>query len=131
MRLLSLSGLGLLCLVGAGCHGQRLDSESTMTVGPGEVQSKIVDAPSADQQVTATVSSPGAPVSAYLLLEKNRQAAQDALLSGKKPANVLDGKDKTEDATLQGKVPAKEEFAVVVSNSGGKSATVKVKITGR
>ena len=119
-----------LGLVGAGCK-QRLNSESTLTVGPGEVQSKIVDAPRADQQVTVTVSSPGAPVSAYLVLEKNRQAAQDALLSGKAPANVLDGKDKTEDATLQGTVPAKEEFAVLVNNGGSKPAQVKVKITGR
>jgi hypothetical protein len=131
MRLVSVSALGLLALVGAGCLKQRLEVESTMSVGPGEVQSKIIDAPRADQQVTVTLSSPGAPVSAYLVLEKNRQAVQDALLSGKKPANVLDGKDKTEDATLQGTVPANEEFAVVVSNGGGKSAQVKVKIAGR
>ena len=67
MRLVSVSALGLValvCLAGAGCLKQRLDLESTMTVGPGEVQSKIIDAPKADQQVTATVSSPGAPVSA-------------------------------------------------------------------
>ena len=119
-----------LCLVGAGCK-QRLNRESTVTVGPSEVQAVIVDAPRADQQVTATISSPGAPVSAYLVLEKNRLAAQDALLSGKAPANVLGGKDKTEDATVEGTVPAKEEVAVLVYNPGGKPAQVKVKITGR
>ena len=133
MRLFSrpaLCPLVVLCLLGLGCK-QRLNSESTLNVGPGEVQSKIVDAPRADQQVTVTVSSPGAPVSAYLVLEKNRQAAQEALLNGKTPANVLDGKDRTEDATLQGTVPAREEFAVLVSNAGSKSAAVKVKIIGR
>jgi hypothetical protein len=134
MHLLSRSALCLLVALGllvTGCRKQRLDEESTLTVPPGEAQSKIVDAPRAEQQVTATVSSPGAPVSAYLVLEKNRSAAQDALLNGKRPANVLDGKDKVEEASLQGTVPAGEEFAVVVSNAGSKNAQVKVKITGR
>ena len=134
MRLLSASVLGLLALLGlggAGCHGQRLDSESTMTVAPGEVKSKIVDAPRADQQVTVTVSSLGAPVTACVVLEKNRQAAEDALQSGKSPPNTLFGVAKGEDATLQGTVPAKEEYAVLVSNAGSKAAQVKVRITGR
>jgi hypothetical protein len=120
------------CLLSAGCRlQQRLDRTLTVSVSPGEVKSQIVDAPATDQQVTVTASSPGVPVSVYLVLGKDQKAAEDGLLNSKPVANALDGKEKTEQVTLQGKVPAKNEFAVVLWNPGLKPAAVKLTISGR
>jgi hypothetical protein len=133
MRLLSRAVLGLLagCLIlAAGCK-QRLNEEKTLSLEPGVAKSLQIDAPAGEQKVTVTVASPGAPVSAYLVLEKNRTTAEDALIAGKKPVNPLAGQDRVEQATLEATVPAKEAYAVVVSNAGGKPAQVKVTIQGR
>jgi hypothetical protein len=134
MRLCPRAVVGVLagCLVlAAGCK-QRVNEERTLSLEPGVTKPLQIDAPARDQQVTVTVASPGAPVSAYLVLEKNRAATEDALVAGKKPgANILAGSEKAEQATLEATVPAKEAYAVVVSNSSGKPAQVKVTIKGQ
>ena len=135
MRRLSQSVLCLAVaasLLSAACRKQqRLDETLTVSVSPGETKPTQIDPPIADQQVTVTASSPGVPVSVYLVLEKDRKSVEDALFNSKRPEKALDGKDKVEQATLQGTVPAKNEFAVVIWNPGLKTAAVKLTISGR
>jgi hypothetical protein len=121
--------LAILVVLSAGCRKQRVDVEKTVQVDPGDIKSTAVEAPS-DQQVTVTVSSPGSAVNVYLVLGEEDQVMR-ALQDGKQPTNVLASKEKVEEATLEAKVPAKKEVAVVLSNASGKSAQVKVKFTGR
>jgi hypothetical protein len=116
-------------VLSAGCRKQRVDVEKTVQVDPGDIKSTAVEAPS-EQQVTVTVSSPGSAVNVYLVLGEEDQVMR-ALQDGKQPTNVLASKEKVEEATLEAKVPAKKEVAVVLSNASGKSAQVKVKFTGR
>ncbi len=131
MRLRSCVVLGVLagCLALAGCK-QRLNEEHTMALEPGMTKSLQIDAPTGAQKVTVTVASPGVPVRAYLVLEKDRTAAEDALVAGKKPASALAATE-GDQGTLEGTVPAKEAYAVVVSNGSGKPAQVKVTIKGQ
>jgi hypothetical protein len=124
--------LAVAACLGAGCKlQQRLDRTLTVSVSPGETKPTKIDAPIADQQVTVTADSPGVPVSVYLVLEKDRTSVEDALFNSKRPEKALDGKDKVEQATLQGTVAAKNDFAVVIWNPGLKPATVKLTISGR
>jgi hypothetical protein len=120
-----------LLLAVAGC--QRLNDERTVPLGPSQVHAVLYDAPRSDQKVSVTVSSPGAPVDAYLVLEKERQAVQDGLDRGQRPATakVLAGKEKVEEASLEATVPAKSAFAVLLNSKSNKTADVKVKVTGR
>ena len=112
-----------------GC--QRVNYEKTIQVDPLGVQEIVIDAPRSDQKVTVAVSSPGAAVNVYLVLEKDKQAAVEALQADKKPANLLASKEKAEEATVEATVPAKNGYAVLLSSASGKKSDVKVKVTGK
>jgi hypothetical protein len=112
----------------AGC--QRLDLEKTLHVAVGEVHRVYIDPPRSDQKVTARINSPGAPVSAYLVLESDSEAAQKKMMDHQAPAAPLAGKDKAEDITLEATVPAKKGYALLL-RADAKDADVKVKVTGR
>jgi hypothetical protein len=119
----------ILLLPMAGC-GQKLDYETTLLVGDGEVQTLSIDPPKRAQKVSVTATSSGSPVSVYVVLEKDKESAKQALLDGKKPAQALIGTAKTKDATLEANVPA-QTAAVVLVGGARKSSEVKVKISGR
>jgi hypothetical protein len=121
--------LVLVLLGSSGC--QRLNHEATVQVEPTGVQSTIISAPRSDQKVAVDVSSPGAPVNVYVVLEKDEEAARDALGRQQKPANVLAGKEKVEQDTLETTIPAGKGFAVLLGSASNKTAQVKLKVTGR
>jgi hypothetical protein len=116
-------------LVTAGCQ-QAVKDERTVAVDQFDIRSAIYS-PARDQQVTVEVSSPGAPVNVYVVLEKDRAAVEKSLGDNKKPANVLASKEKVEQATLEVPIQAKNDFAVVLNGASGKTAQVKLKVTGR
>lgn len=118
--------LGMPALTGC----QPLKVEKSVSVSPREVKSLILDPPRYDQKVTVHLSSPGAPVSAYLVLESEMTAAQDLMEKEKSPVSPLAGKDKAEDITLEATVPASKGYALLIK-AEGKKAEVKVKLTGR
>jgi hypothetical protein len=119
----------LVCLALApGC--QRLNDERTVQVGAGEAYKVEFDPPRSEQQVTVTLTSPGVPISAYLVKREDSAQAMDAALGGKAPASALDGKEKGEEITLSATIPAKTGFAVVIKG-GSKKAEVKIKTVGR
>jgi hypothetical protein len=78
-----------------------------------------------------TISSASAPVSVYLVLEKDREAAQESLRLEKAPANVLAKQEKVQDATPEATVPAHSGCTVLLAPVAGKTVQVKLKITGR
>jgi hypothetical protein len=122
----------LLLLAPAGCGRGSFSYEKTLTVeGSDAFQAQTVDAPARDQKVTVTVSSATAPVNVYLVLEKDREAAQESLRYEKSPANVLDKKEKVQEATLEATVPAHNSYTVLLTPAEGKTARVTLKITGR
>jgi hypothetical protein len=123
------AAVALALVLTAGCRGP-LNVETTVHLDPVDSSKPLlIDPPTYDQQVTVTVSSP-VEVDAYLVLEKDRKAAEDALAAGKKPTAVLDEKEKATEATLTGKVPGKTASAVVFSNAR-KTGDAKVKIVGK
>jgi hypothetical protein len=118
--------VGMLALTGC----QRLNVEKTVTIDPTAVYALIVPAPSYEQKVTVHISSPGVPVTAYLVRESEQAAAQAKLESEKTPASSFAGKEKSEDITLEATIPAKTEYVLLI-RSGSKKTEVKVKLTGR
>jgi hypothetical protein len=117
---------GMLLL--AGC--QRLNEERTLHVTVGAVHQIDISPPRFEQKVTARISSPGAPVSAYLVRQADSEAAKNRMMENKAPATPLAGKDKAEDITLEATVPAKTGF-VLLLRADQKDADVAVKVTGR
>jgi hypothetical protein len=123
--------LAVALLATAGCRKQAaLNIEKTVALDVGDVQATSVSAPISDQDVTVTVSSTGAPVNVYVVAEKDQQAAVKAIENNTKPMNLLAGKEKTTQDTLQFKAAAKTGFAVILTPEG-KEAKVALKITGK
>ncbi|HXG10915.1 MAG TPA: hypothetical protein VNK04_14240 [Gemmataceae bacterium] len=125
-----LGTLALALLGPAGC-GSRLNDDRTATVKPGVVHTIIYDPPKKEQKVTLELSSPGVPVSAYLVLAKDREAAEEAAAANRSPANALAGQQKVETATLEATIPAGAGFVLVLTSTANKDASVRVKATGR
>jgi hypothetical protein len=121
--------LAALFLALSGC-GQRLNYETTVQLGDGEVQSLSIEPPKTEQKVSVVVTSPASPIDAYIVLDKDKEAAKQALLDRKKPAESLAGKAKTQDATLEATIPANTAFAVLLGGAN-KSSQVKIKVSGR
>jgi hypothetical protein len=118
--------LGLLVVTATGC--QRVNHEKTYTLEPGEMKSILFDAPRWEQKVTVQVSSPGTPVSVYLVPAADDEAARRAASRG--GSAVLAGKEKAEDISLEAAVPAKTAYAVVLE-AHAKKAEAKLRVSGR
>jgi hypothetical protein len=118
----------LLAVLLAGC--QPLKVEKTISIFAGGVEALIFDAPRYDQKVTVQVSSPGAPVSVYLVRESDMEKAREQMERGKAPSSSLAGKDGAEEISLEATVPAKTEYALLI-RADKKTAEAKVKLTGR
>lgn len=127
IRAVSVSGLLAVLLLTGGC--QPLKYEKSLTVDAGDIQTLTFDPPRYEQKLKVQVSSPGSPVSVYLVRESEAQAVQQDLNFGKAPASPLAGKDKAEEITLEATIPAKTGFALVIHSK--KKAEVKVNVTGR
>jgi hypothetical protein len=115
-------------LVLAGC--QRLNDERTVQLDPSEVHRIGYSAPRYSQKVTIQVSSPGVPVSAYLVREQDEQAAKEQMENRKAPADPLAAKDNAEEFTLEATVPSGTGY-VLLLRTDKKATEVKVKVTGR
>jgi hypothetical protein len=78
-----------------------------------------------------TVSSPGVPISAYLLYEEDKDTALKKLDKGEKNIKeILDRKEKAEDIVLSATIEANKGFDVMLVG-GPKPTKVRVKIVGR
>lgn len=122
----------LVSLVSWGC-GQRVNSENTLEMEPGDVNVPfIVDAPSRDQEVTVTVKpETDAPVDVFILVDSERPNAMDELGKNRPPKNTLKSQQKVDKETvLTATIPAKNKYAVIVRNTK-KSTKVGIKLEGR
>lgn len=131
MRRISGILLVLALLVLAGC-GQKINLDRKIKLEPSDVQAIIVDAPKGEQNIVVTTSTPGAPISVFVVEEADLESAKQALLSGKAPAKHLAKQEKTESGNLSAKIPAKTGYAIVLhSPPGTKSTEASVKVTGK
>ena len=117
-------GLAVCC----GCQA-RLNDERKIEVPTGEIKSVLYEVQQRDKNVRIAVRSPGVPVDAYLVLEKDRPALVQRLeRQEQKPENALAQGLRVEDTTLEGRIPAGSAFALVLV-ARGKDTTVTVKTT--
>jgi hypothetical protein len=117
----------------AGCA--KLDAEKSATLEGGSYKAFSIEPPKSEQKVSVAVTSTGAPIDAYLVLEGDSNAAlkvaEDIMRGNKLPASVVDSKQKITEGTLSATVPAKKGYSILLLNSSSKTAELKVKITGR
>lgn len=121
------------CLAMAGCQIQRpLNLDKTLELEPGEFKILEIDAPVSDQTIAVTTASPCSPLDVYLLLDEDWAKAQKGMEGGAPPENALASQKKTEKGSVEGKVPAKKKFVVVVSNPiNNKKTTAKLTVKSK
>jgi hypothetical protein len=127
-RIALLFGCTALLLSLVGC--QRLNDERTVNLPLGSLSAIEYSAPRYEQKVTVTASSPGAPVTVYLVRKEESEAAQRLVDGGKAPTTPLAGKEEAEEITLEATVPPKTAY-VVILRADKKNAEVKLKVIGR
>ena len=123
--LLVVCSVGIATLA-AGC--QRVNVDKTITLTAGAVESAIVSAPRSQQQVKVSITSAD-PINVDVVVEENRIAVTDTILSGKRPAadKVLASKEKVKSDALSATIPAGKEYAVLISGAT-KNTEVKVSV---
>jgi hypothetical protein len=113
----------------------KLDAEKTATLEGGDFKAFSIDGPSSEQKVNVSVTSTGASIDAYVVLEGDPDAAlkiaAELMRGNKPPASVVDSKQKITQGTLSATIPAKKGYSILLVNGSTKQAEVKVKITGR
>ncbi len=131
MRLLSYLVVILVALA-AGCSRQpALSVNQAVTLPNGEVKSFGIEPAKEEREVRVEVKTTGAAVSVYVVQEKDRAAAMDALTAGKHPANLLTARENEQQSNVVTRVPAGEGFAVIVANQSGNAAVLTLQITGK
>lgn len=115
----------LVAFAVTGC--QKVNLQKTVELSPLDVVAPfIVDAPSSNQSIAVVVSSSAAPVDVFVVLEKDRDAAEKALANGGTPKDALASQLKVKnETTLTATVPAKNAYAVIVGNA---NVTTKVSL---
>jgi hypothetical protein len=130
MRRISVLGFVLVCLLtAAGCRS-RVNHEWNAQLDVGDVKSVSLNAPAANTKIRVEINATGAPVNAWVMLERDSQAAQDRLLNFQKPEKVLGGKEKVQQEVIEVTIPEKTGFTVMLGSTG-KAAQATVKITSQ
>jgi hypothetical protein len=117
----------LVLLIVTGCQS-RLNDQRTVKLDAGLDSYITLDAPRYDQNLAVTVSA-DVPVDVYVFLEADREEAERQVQLGKKSPKILADREKTQDGTLEAKVPAKQKATIMVRST--KSGTATLKIVGK
>jgi hypothetical protein len=108
-----LSSLALVLLV-AGCQGA-LKDRRRVDVKSAEVKEILYDVQQREKSVQIVIESESAPVDAYLVLEADRARLAEQLANQGKPTGFLASGVRSKEITLQGRIPAKSAFAVLLT----------------
>jgi hypothetical protein len=132
MRFVTTSAACFLLAFVSGCGRTRLDMSSSIDV-PMEGKGFIVDAAKNQQTVKVTGTASGAPVSVFIYLEKNKDAAEKDILANKLVSQFIPTSvQKTEgEFSLETTVPADEKAVVQVYRASAKTAKVQIHITNK
>jgi len=111
------------------CNRTVLNEETTLDVRPGDLKSLKIDPAPREQKIRVELTSTPAPVSVFVFLEKDRATAMHDIEARKDPpANVLEYREKINNATLEVTIPADSVAEVLVTHAS-KSTKVTLKLT--
>jgi hypothetical protein len=118
----------VLCLAALAPGCQKVNFDQTINLSAGSIEERTIDAPRGEQKVRVSVAS-AEPVDVDVVLEANKAAVMETLLSGKRPAadKVLASKAKAKTDTLSATIPAGKKYAVLLS-SATKTTAVKLSV---
>ena len=112
-----------------GCY--KFTHTATVDMRSSGIHVMSVSAPTSDQNVKVEVSSPGVPVSVWVVLASDVEEVEKRLVASKEVdrSKVLASQEQQEESVVEAKIPKNQEYAVIVSGPS-KRTQVKIKITG-
>lgn len=130
MRRMNMVAFAILTWTCLGCGKPNLEHKSKFKLVEGETKTLDLDPIKQEQVIKVIGSTSGGPVSVYIYLEKDKQAAEREIFNRKPAAAVLAKQEKTETIDLEASIPANEKAYVRVENIRG-TPTVDLQITNR
>jgi hypothetical protein len=123
-------GLLALTVLTAGCKLKRVEDEKSVNL-EANIAAGVMEIPSQprDMQVTVTATSPGSPITLYLVPKADADQVMSDLDHKQDSPKILAKSNTGETVTLEGTTPANTDCAVV--GFSDKNAPVKATIVGR
>lgn len=112
-----------------GCQS-RLKYDTAFDIDAAAGRTCFIDGPSKDQTVAVQFTSAAEPVNVFVCLKKDEPAVAILAETGKAGPGVLGHAVKQTSGSLEVAIPAKQDFAVIVSTAG-KKTSVSLKIVGK
>ena len=131
MRLWTMGFTLVLLSSVSGCGKPKLEVDSTFDLSQDFSKTFTLDPIKSEQKIQVTGTATGAPVNAFIFLEKDKKKAENEIASGKFTPVILDKNQKVEAISLEATIPANETAIVQVNRTGNKGASVRVKITNK
>jgi hypothetical protein len=131
MRLWTTSLALVLMGCAAGCGKPKLEKEYTFDLSKEFSWTFTLEPITMEQQIQVMGTATGAPVDAFIYLEKNKTKAENEILSKKFGPLVLAKQPNTDAINLVATIPANEGAVVQVNRTGTKGANVQLKITNK
>jgi hypothetical protein len=128
MQIRSVLTLGIVLIWCCGC-GPRIVDERDVSLEVGDIKSILFGPFKNELTATVSVSSPGAPISAYVFASDQQEHVDYAITYSKEPQNTWAGVASTEDVTLTAVVPAGQEAVVRLQTVDRKAAQVHLNIS--
>jgi hypothetical protein len=123
-------GLLALTVLLAGCKLKRVEDEKSVMLNA-NIAKGVMEIPGQpkDMQVTITATSPGAPVTLYLVASDQANQVMNDLEHKVDSPKILAKSGPGENVTLEGTAPANKDCTVI--GFSDKKGEVKAKIVGR
>jgi hypothetical protein len=121
--------VAVLALAASACYRTILNVEKTFDLGPGDIHEVIVSPAKSEQKIKVELTASPNPVSVFVFLEKDREAAKHDIETHKKPpAKVLALQENTQSWTQDVTVPP-DNSAIVLVTRASKDTKITVKLT--
>ena len=111
-----------------GCKA-KLNSETVVQVGVGDLKATIIDPISKSQTINISARSLDGKFNLYCFLEKDQKEVEKAITQGKQSDKILASEPRTSVAQLQATIPANEAAVILLTCTDVAKAEVKLKIT--
>ena len=123
-----LVGLVIVAVSFSGCN-TRLADQRVMELGPGEINSVVIDPVSHDQAVTVTANSEGAPINVHVFRFADEETVERAITLGIDSDKIIARQLDSNEISLTATIPAGQEGAIRFATAKPASAKIKISIS--
>ncbi len=123
-----LVGMVTIAVSFSGCSS-RLADQRVMELGPGEINSVVIDPVSHDQAVTVMAKSEGSPINVHIFRFADEETVERAITLGIDSDKIIARQLDSNEISLTATIPAGQEGAIRFATAKPASAKIKISIS--